>query len=63
MRGYHAYVDIWTPVIVGGGGGEVLLVKRETNNSHNVTAVAVYRVDTITDSDRASYRCPSMHGH
>ena len=42
VRGYHAYMDIWTPVV-----REVLLVKRETNNSHDVNAVAVYREDVI----------------
>ena len=37
-----AYVDIWTPVV-----WEVLLVKRETNNSYDINAVAVYREDVI----------------
>ena len=38
IRGYHAYKDLWSPVI-----GESLLVKREPTNSHDVNAVAVYK--------------------
>ena len=37
VRGYHAYVDSWTPI-----AGEALVLKREPTNSHDVHAVAVY---------------------
>ena len=42
LRGYHAYMDIWTPVI-----GQTLLVKREPTNPKDKNAVAVYEEDSI----------------
>ena len=36
FRGYHAYVDIWTPLI-----GEMLLLRREPNNPKDKSAVVV----------------------
>ncbi len=42
VRGYHAYMDIWTPV-----EGEVLLVKREPTNFKDRHAVAVFKDDAI----------------
>lgn len=42
MRGYHAYMDCWTPV-----AGQSLLLKREPTNSHNKHAVAVYLEDEV----------------
>ena len=38
LRGYHAYMEIWTPVM-----GEILVVKIEPTNRHNIHAVAIYR--------------------
>ena len=35
-RGYHAYQDIWNPLV-----GESLLLKREPDNSVDSSAVAV----------------------
>ena len=40
IRGYHAYQDIWTPVV-----GESLLLRREPDNSVDSSAVAVLRED------------------
>ena len=40
IRGYHAYLDIWTPVI-----GEVLPCYREPSNTVDSEAVAVTRRD------------------
>ena len=37
VRGYHAYMESWTPV-----AGQALVLKREPTNSHDVNAVAVY---------------------
>ena len=42
IRGYHAYQDIWNPVV-----GESLLLKREPDNSVDSSAVAVWREDEI----------------
>ena len=36
IRGYHAYVDVWTPSI-----GETLLLRREPDNLKDKSAVAV----------------------
>ena len=36
VRGYHAYMESWTPV-----AGQALVLKREPTNSHDVNAVAV----------------------
>ena len=36
MRGYHAYMEIWTPV--------VLVVKREPTDRHDIHAVAIYSI-------------------
>ena len=41
-RGYHAYMDIWTPVI-----GQTLLLKREPTNPKDKNAVALYEDDSI----------------
>lgn len=42
VRGYHAYMDTWTPVI-----GQTLLLKRELTNPKDNNAVAVYKEDYI----------------
>ena len=42
VRGYHAYMDSWTPVI-----GQTLLVKREPTNPKDKNAVALYEDDSI----------------
>ena len=42
VRGYHAYMDKWTPEI-----GQTLLVKREPTNPKDKNAVAVYEEDCI----------------
>ena len=42
LRGYHAYMEIWTPVV-----GEMLVVKREPMNRHDKHAVAIYRYAKI----------------
>ena len=42
VRGYHAYQNLWSPVI-----GESLLVKREPTNSKDVNAVAVHKDNLI----------------
>ena len=36
IRGYHAYIDVWTPSI-----GETLLLRREPDNLKDMSAVAV----------------------
>ena len=41
-RGYHAYMDIWTPVV-----GQVVLVKREPTNPKDKNAVALYEDDHV----------------
>ena len=38
VRGYHAYKDTWEPRI-----GEQLLLKREQDNCHDASAVAVFK--------------------
>ena len=42
VRGYHAYMDIWTPF-----QGQTLLVKREPTNSKDNNAVGVFLEDVI----------------
>ena len=42
VRGYHAYTDVWSPVI-----GETLLVKREPSNVKNRHAVAIFKEDAV----------------
>ena len=42
IRGYHAYRDIWSPVV-----GEILLLKREPDNLVDASAVAVWKEDKI----------------
>ena len=42
VRGYHAYMDRWTPVI-----GQTLLLKREPTNTKDKHAVAVYEEDSV----------------
>ena len=42
IRGYHAYKEIWTPVI-----GESLLLRREPTNTSDANAVAIYLEGTI----------------
>lgn len=42
VRGYHAYMDCWTPV-----AGQSLQLKRDPTNSHDVHAVAVYLEDQV----------------
>ena len=42
MRGYHAYMDSWTPVI-----GQTLLVKREPTNPKDKNAVAIYEEHSV----------------
>ena len=42
VRGYHAYMDIWTPI-----QGQTLLVRHEPTNSKDNDAGAVYLKDTI----------------
>ena len=42
IRGYHAYIGLWTPAI-----GEVLLVKPEPTNEKDSNAVAVLKEDSI----------------
>ena len=42
IRGYHAYTDIWSPVV-----GEILLLKREPDNLVDASAVAVWKEDKI----------------
>ena len=36
LRGYHAYMEIWTHVM-----GEILVVKIEPMNRHDIYAVAI----------------------
>ena len=38
LRGYHAYMEFWTPVI-----GEMMVVKIEPMNIHDTHAVDIYR--------------------
>ena len=44
MRGYHAYMEIWTPVV-----GEMLVVRIEPTNRHDIHVVAIYRDTEIVD--------------
>ena len=39
IRGYHAYMNIWTPTI----GDDNLLCKQERDNKHNENAIAVLK--------------------
>ena len=38
IRGYHAYMNIWTPII-----GDDNLCKQERNNKHDENAIAVLK--------------------
>ena len=38
LRGHHAYMEIWTPVV-----GEIIVVKIESTNRHDIHAVTIYR--------------------
>ena len=49
IRGYHAYLDTWTPVV-----GETLLLKREPSNEKDSSAVAVMKEDIIVGHVPAS---------
>ena len=42
IRGYHAYRDIWIPVV-----GEILLLKREPDNLVDASTIAVRKEDKI----------------
>ena len=42
ISGYHAYMDVWTPVL-----NEELILKREPTNDRDSNAVAVKREDVI----------------
>ena len=42
VRGYHAYMDVWSPVI-----GETVLVKREPSNVKDRHAVAIFKEDAV----------------
>ena len=42
IRGYHAYRDIWSPVV-----REILLLKREPDNFVDMSAIAVWKEDKI----------------
>ena len=44
LRGNHAYMEIWTPVV-----GEMLVLKIEPTNRHDIHAVAIYREAEIVD--------------
>ena len=39
IRGYHAYMNIWTPII----GDDNLLYKQERDNKHNENAIAILK--------------------
>ena len=39
IRGYHAYMSIWTPII----GDDNLLCKQERDNKHDENAIAVLK--------------------
>ena len=41
-RGYHAYMNIWTPLI-----GESLLCRKEPDNPVDKNAIAIVRTDSI----------------
>ena len=42
VRGYHAYMELWTPV-----QDEMLILKREPTNVADKNAVAVYKEDQV----------------
>lgn len=42
IRGYHAYIDVWTPVL-----NEELILKREPTNYRDSNAVAVMKEEVI----------------
>ena len=42
IRGYHAYKDIWSPVV-----GEILLLKREPDSLVDASAIAVWKEDKL----------------
>lgn len=42
IRGYHAYMDLWTPAL-----NEELVLKREPTNKRDSNAVAVLKEDTV----------------
>ena len=42
IRGYHAYMELWTPV-----RDEMLILKREPTNVADRNAVAVFREDQV----------------
>ena len=42
VRGYHAYMEVWTPV-----QDEMLLLKREPTNVADRNAVAVFKEDQV----------------
>lgn len=42
IRGYHAYMDVWTPVL-----NEELILKREPTNARDSNAVAVKKEEVI----------------
>jgi len=42
IRGYHAYMDIWTPVL-----NEELILKREPTNERDRNAVAVLKEEAL----------------
>ena len=39
LRGYYAYMEIWTPVV-----GEILVLKIAPTNRHYIHAVAIYKM-------------------
>ena len=42
VRGFHIYQDVWTPAV-----GEVLGCRRETTNTEDRYAVAVYKSEEV----------------
>ena len=42
VRGYHAYVDLWTPAL-----NEELILKREPTNETDRNAVAILKEETV----------------
>ena len=42
VRGYHAYMDVWTPI-----QGQILLVRREPTNIKDKNAIGVFLEDVI----------------
>ena len=45
IRGYHAYRNIWTPII----GDDNLLCKQERDNKHDENAIAVLKSAMVRD--------------